>query len=304
MLSERMIREALPGLPLAVDAPMCDHTSFRIGGPADLLAMPRGVEELSALLTLAERHETPVLRMGNGTNLLISDQGIRGLVVKTCPGLAGVRRRGACEIVAGAGALLSRISEAAAEWGLSDMAFAHGIPGTVGGALVMNAGAYGGEISQVVAEAWGMEPNGALTPLISGERLNFSYRQSYFSQHPEVTATACVFCLTPGDPEAIRRDMTDLAKKRRASQPLEIPSAGSVFMRPPGGFAGSLIDSCGLKGHAIGGAQVSEKHAGFIVNRGGATCEEVKQLIAYIQGVVWARCGVELKCELKFAGDS
>jgi len=301
MLNDRDIRDALPGLPLFTQEPMSAHTSFRIGGPADMLALPRGEEETAELLRLASRHETPVFRMGNGTNLLISDAGVRGLVVKTCPGLAGITRRGGTQVSADAGALLARAASAAAGWGLSGLAFAHGIPGTAGGAVVMNAGAYHGEMSQVVLETHFVGPDGA-SGILTGSEHDFSYRHSFFTDHPDLMATKVVFQLTPGDPEVIRRKMAELAGCRRASQPLDAHSAGSVFKRPPGRFTGPLIESCGLKGYAVGGAQVSEKHAGFIVNRGGATCEDVKRLIAHIQETVLARHGVELTCELKFVG--
>ena len=303
MLTDRKIREALPGLSLFTQASMSAYTSFHIGGPADLLAMPRDAEELKALLQLSARHETPVLCMGNGTNLLVSDAGVRGLVIKTHPGFAQVVRRGDRDIEADAGALLSRVASKAAEWGLSGMAFAHGIPGTVGGALAMNAGAYGGEMSQVVLEAQGVGFDSA-SFFLTHAQLDFSYRNSFFGQNPEIMATSAVFRLTPDDPESIRRDMAALSGKRRASQPLEYPSAGSVFKRPPGAYAAALIDDCGLKGYAVGGAQVSEKHAGFIVNRGGATCEQVKRLIEYIQETVLTQTGVTLTCELKIVGES
>ena len=302
MLTDRSIWETLPGLPLLSDTPMCGHTSFCIGGPADLLAVPRDREELAALLALAAEHETPVFPMGCGANLLVSDKGIRGLVVKTHPGLDFVERLGESEISAGAGALLSSVASAAADWGLSGLAFAYGIPGTVGGAMVMNAGAYGGEMSQVVRKVRGLSR--FQTPMeLSNEEAAFAYRCSYFAYNPDITVISAVFKLQPGDREAIWRDMNMFWERRRASQPLEYPSAGSVFKRPPGYFAGKLIQDCGLKGAAIGDAQVSEKHTGFIINRGGATCEDVKRLIAHIQETVLARCGVELACELKFVGE-
>jgi len=306
-LDSRAIWEALPGLPLLAREPLCGHTTFRIGGPADLLAMPRSREELAGLQALAHEAGMPVSLMGGGANLLVSDKGVRGLVVKTRPGLSDIRRRGddgqgADGIIAGAGALLSHVAAAAAVWGLGGLSFAYGIPGTVGGAIVMNAGAYGGEMSQVVDSADVLTPDGMPFSLPAGD-LAFSYRRSYFTDNPGVTVTAAAFRLAPGDPASLRREMDALSQRRRASQPLEYPSGGSVFKRPAGHYAGRLIADCGLKGYRIGGAQVSEKHAGFIVNRGGATCEDVKRLIAHIQETVAAQTGVVLECELKFMGE-
>jgi len=300
MLTGRDVRRTCPGLPLYEREPMANHTSFRIGGPVDLLALPRGADEAAALLKLAARNGMPVFRMGNGTNLLVSDAGIRGLVVKTHPGLARIERRGETGIFADAGAPLSHIAERAAEWGLNGLAFAHGIPGTAGGAAVMNAGAYGGEMSQVIWETNYIDADGA-PGVLTGAAHDFDYRHSWFTDHPELTVTGVVFRLSPGDPEEIRREMAKWDGERQAKQPVD-PSAGSVFKRPPGHYVGPMIEGCGLKGYAVGGAQVSEKHAGFIVNRGGATCEDVMRVIEHVRERVLVQYGVELTCELRMVG--
>ena len=301
MLTIRDLEEKLPGLPVFAHAPMSEHTTFRIGGPADLLAMPRSEAELAELLALARERETAILVMGRGANLLVSDDGVRGLVIKTLPGLSGLSRRGTNELIAEAGVPLYRLAEAAADFGLSGLAFAHGIPGTVGGALSMNAGAYWGEMSQVVREVHALSSDGRSLPL-GRDELDFSYRHSYFSDNPAIVATRAVLELSPGNKESIRGEMERLSVMRASAQPLGIPSAGSVFKRPPGHYAGKLIQDCGLLGAAVGGAQVSEKHAGFILNRGGATCDDVKRLIARIQRQVLSRTGVALECELRYIG--
>jgi UDP-N-acetylmuramate dehydrogenase len=296
------IHERLPKTPVYADEPMSRHTSFAIGGPADLLILPRDTDELVAIIRLADTSGTPVFLMGNGTNLLVSDRGIRGLVVKTYAGLCRVARRGECQILADGGVLLSKLASAAAKWGLSGLAFAQGIPGTVGGAVCMNAGAYNGQMSQVVSRTDFVDETGRLGALTGSEHL-FSYRHSYFTEHPEAIVCGAVFTLTPGAEADIRSEMEDFAARRRASQPLELPSAGSVFKRPAGQFAGTMIAECGLKGMRVGGAQISEKHAGFIVNTGGATCEDVRRLIAIIQETVYRVRGIRLETEIKMVGE-
>lgn len=301
MLTSRDIRAICPDLPLFEQEPMRLHTSFRIGGPADLLAKPRSEAELQALLSCASAHETPVLLMGNGTNLLVSDAGVRGLVVKTHDGLSQVQRVGETRVAAGSGVLLSRLATAALSWGLAGLAFAHGIPGTVGGAVAMNAGAYGGEMKDTVWETAYHDGQGGEKTLSKDDHV-FSYRRSFFADHPHCVAVRTIFQLCPADRDVVKRDMDQYAQRRKASQPLEMPSAGSVFKRPPGRFAGTMIEACGLKGFACGGAQVSEKHAGFIVNRGGATCDDVLRLIVHIQETVLRQEGVRLEPEIKLVG--
>ncbi|MDR0381744.1 MAG: UDP-N-acetylmuramate dehydrogenase [Oscillospiraceae bacterium] len=302
MLDRQDILNVCPDMPVLVDEPMCRHTSFAIGGPVDLMALPASPAALAALLALAHRRETPVLLMGNGTNLLVSDRGVRGLVVKTHDGLSGLKRSGKREIVAGCGVLLSELAAAAARWGLSGLAFAHGIPGTVGGAVYMNAGAYDGEMSAVVRRTSYVGMTGQFG-VLTGPAHAFSYRHSFFTDHRRAFALEITLALTPGDPEAIRAETEALDARRRAAQPLDLPSAGSVFKRPPGGHAAPLIEACGLKGARVGGAAVSDKHAGFIVNRGGATCEDVRRLIGQIQERVHAETGVTLEPEIGLMGD-
>ena len=221
------------------------------------------------------------------------------LVIATPAGLSRVEAGGTPGTsLAEAGASLARVADFACRQGLAGLEFAHGIPGTVGGAVCMNAGAYGGEMAQVVREATLLLPEEGIRTL-TGAEMAFGYRRSFLTDHPDAVVLRAEFCLTPGDPAAIRGRMKELLEKRRASQPLEFPSAGSTFKRPEGYYAGTLIDQCGLKGLTVGGAQVSEKHAGFVINRGGATCADVKELIRQIQERVFAQAGVRLEPEVR-----
>ncbi len=293
----KRLAEALPELELRTDEPMSRHTTFRIGGPARLMALPKTEEELAGAVRLAAGFGEECLIIGNGSNLLVDDAGLDRFVVKTAPGLSSLHVEGE-SISAGCGVTLAALAAAAADRGLSGLAFAHGIPGSVGGAVVMNAGAYGGEMSQVTALVRWLDPAGAVheTP---GAACSFGYRHSAFSDGGRFVLSAR-FDLRLGDPEEIRAEMRDLMGRRREKQPLEYPSAGSVFKRPEGHFAAALIDRCGLKGLRVGGAQVSEKHAGFIVNTGGATCADVLALIEQIRQRVFAETGVELETEVKY----
>ena len=270
------------------------HTSFRIGGPADLFIEAKSREAAVDVLAQLRAQDTPVFVMGNGSNLLVSDAGIRGVVVKLA-NTSCVRKGNT--ILADAGAQLSQVASYAMREGLAGLAFSYGIPGTVGGACVMNAGAYGGEMSQVVAETIYLTHDNQID-LVSGVAHEFGYRTSVFQKNKDRVILAVRMQLTPGDPAQIRAEMEDCANRRREKQPLEYPSAGSVFKRPPGHFAGGLIEQCGLKGARIGDAQVSEKHAGFIINRGEATCDDVLQLIEKIQKTVQEQTGVLLECEI------
>ena len=275
------------------------HTSFRIGGPARRMAFPERGEQLVLLLDMAARCGARPLVMGNGTNLLAPDEGLDRLVIDTSAGLSRVEAGGTPGTsLAEAGASLARVADFACRQGLAGLEFAHGIPGTVGGAVCMNAGAYGGEMAQVVREATLLLPEEGIRTL-TGAEMAFGYRRSFLTDHPDAVVLRAEFCLTPGDPAAIRGRMKELLEKRRASQPLEFPSAGSTFKRPEGYYAGTLIDQCGLKGLTVGGAQVSEKHAGFVINRGGATCADVKELIRQIQERVFAQAGVRLEPEVR-----
>ena len=296
---DQQAADYLPDLRIEKEEPMDRHTSFRIGGPARRMAFPERGEQLVLLLDMAARCGARPLVMGNGTNLLAPDEGLDRLVIDTSAGLSRVEAGGTPgTILAEAGASLARVADFACRQGLAGLEFAHGIPGTVGGAVCMNAGAYGGEMAQVVREATLLLPEEGIRTL-TGAEMAFGYRRSFLTDHPDAVVLRAEFCLTPGDPAAIRGRMKELLEKRRASQPLEFPSAGSTFKRPEGYFAAALIEGCGLKGVGIGGAQVSEKHAGFVINRGGATCADVKELIRQIQERVFAQAGVRLEPEVR-----
>ena len=286
-------------LRVLADEPMARHTTFRVGGPARRMAFPASEGELTALLDLAVGEGYPYTVMGNGSNLLAPDGGLERLVVNTSS-MDGAFAEGTA-VRALAGATLARAANAAWRAGLSGLEFAHGVPGTVGGGVFMNAGAYGGELCQVVETVRAWFPGEGVVSL-AGSDCAFGYRRSLFAQRPAVVLSAD-FRLAPGDAGAIKGRMEELAAKRRASQPLELPSAGSTFKRPAGHFAGTLIDQCGLKGRRVGGAQVSEKHAGFLVNTGGATCADVLALIQIVQDTVRERTGVELEPEVRVLSD-
>ena len=274
-----------PDLEVLREEPMSRHTTFRVGGPARRMVRPASAAACAALLDAAWTAGWSLLMLGNGSNLLAADEGLDALVVHTGR-LDGLERTGERTVRAQAGVSLARLAS-----------FAQGIPGSLGGAVCMNAGAYGGELSQVVtaAEAW-MPGRGIVR--LAGEALAFGYRRSAFSgQRGGVLAAE--FLLEPGDPDEIRAAMEALGRRRREKQPLELPSAGSIFKRPQGHFAGALIEQCGLKGTRVGGAQVSEKHAGFIVNTGGATSADVLGLIREVQRVVKEKTGVELEPEVR-----
>lgn len=271
------------------DEPMSRHTSFGIGGPAEVFLRPHTRDELIQILEQAP----DAFVFGNGTNLLVSDAGIRGVAVTTA-GIRTLERLDETHISCECGALMSQVSSFAWKLGLGGLEFAAGIPGTVGGALCMNAGAYGGEMSQVITSSECLSDGRVSTA--TGH--SFGYRDSIYKKNPKLVALSAVFSLVPGDSENIRGRMDDFAARRKAKQPLEWPSAGSVFKRPPGGFAGTLVERCGLKGYSVGGAQVSEKHAGFIINRGGATCGDVIKLIEHIQKTVLENTGVSLDTEV------
>ena len=296
---DRWAADYLPDLRMACDEPMSRHTSFRVGGPAKRMAFPDRGEQLVLLLDQAERLGARPLVIGNGTNLLAPDEGLDRLVIDTSAGLDRLEAGDASgTVTAEAGVSLARLADFACRQGLTGLEFAHGIPGTVGGAVCMNAGAYGGEMAQVVSEVSVLFPEAGIRTL-SGADLAFGYRRSFLTEYPDAVVLRASFRLGPGDPDAIRASMRELMEKRRASQPLEWPSAGSTFKRPEGHFAGTLIDQCGLKGLTVGGAQVSEKHAGFVINRGGASAADIRGLIRQIQERVLAETGVRLEPEVK-----
>ena len=258
--------------------------------------MPATEEETAAVLQTAYELGVQPFFLGNGSNLLVSDAGYRGLVVKLSGELDACRRDGNC-LTLGGGMLLSRAAAAALEYGLTGLEFASGIPGTVGGGITMNAGAYGGELKHVISRVRVMHLDGTVQENPNSQ-CEFSYRHSAFLGGDQLILS-CTAALQPGSPEEIRATMDDLNQRRREKQPLEFPSAGSTFKRPKGYYAAALIDQCGLKGLSVGGAQVSEKHAGFVINRGGATCADVLALMEQVQEEVLRRTGVKLEPEVR-----
>ena len=286
--------------PLLLAEPMTKHTSFHIGGPAELMAQPQSEAELQSLLLKAAEAAVPVTLVGNGSNLLVRDKGIRGLVIKLGSMLRDIKVSGNV-LTFGSGVSLAQASRKAAELGLSGMEFAVGIPGSIGGAVYMNAGAYDGEMSKVVKSVRVMDAAGEVSELSAGE-LDFAYRHSALQGSDKIVTSVTVE-LAAGDKQAIAEKMADFSNRRITKQPLELPSAGSMFKRPPGYFAGTLIDQTGLKGYTVGGAQVSTKHAGFVVNIGGATAADVLQLISDVQAKVFAAHGVHLEPEVLVLGE-
>lgn len=286
--------------PLLVAEPMTKHTSFHIGGPADIMAQPQNEAELRALLIKAAEAAVPVTLIGNGSNLLVRDKGIRGLVIKLGNMLRDIDINGRL-LTFGSGVSLAMASKKAAELGLSGMEFAVGIPGSIGGAVYMNAGAYDGEMAKVVKSVRVMDAAGNVSELVA-EELDFGYRHSALQGSGKIVTSVTVE-LAAGDKQAIADKMADFSNRRITKQPLELPSAGSMFKRPPGYFAGTLIDQTGLKGYTVGGAQVSTKHAGFVVNIGGATAADVLQLISDVQAKVFAAHSVKLEPEVLVLGE-
>lgn len=280
------------------DEPLKKHTSFKIGGCADVFVMPKNYDELRFCLGAADQTETPVFILGNGSNILVSDKGIRGAVIST-EGLSALTVDGE-KVIAFAGAKLMSLCNFAKENSLSGLEFAYGIPGSVGGAVYMNAGAYGGEMKDVIESVYA-DKNGELV-LIKAEELDFSYRHSCFCDSNDIIVYA-VFSLKKGEKSLIDAKMKDIMQRRVDKQPLNYPSAGSVFKRPEGYFAGALIEGAGLKGMRIGGAEVSEKHAGFLINAGNATSKDVLDLIKYVQETVYKKDGVLLEPEVKLVGE-
>ena len=283
-------------LTIRENEPMAVHTTFRIGGPADLYLEWHGDAPLDEILRVIRASGQPLYILGRGSNVLVHDEGVRGVVLNTLS--AGEI---ACEgetITAGCGAGLASIASTALRHSLTGFEFAAGIPGSLGGAVCMNAGAYGGEMSQVVLRSWYVTEDGEYG-VIEDAGHDFGYRQSVYKEHPDWLVLRVELGLRAGEQETIRAAMEDYAQRRRDEQPLQYPSAGSTFKRPTGYFAGRLIEDCGLKGCTIGGAQVSEKHAGFLINRGDATCDDMLRLSEHVQRKVKDRFGVDLECEIR-----
>lgn len=290
----------LPESRIKTDEPMKQHTTFRTGGPADYFVMPETKEELRETVSLLKSARKPYYIVGNGSNLLISDTGYRGTVIQIYKEMSEITVNGNV-IRAQAGALLSRIAGKALESGLTGFEFAAGIPGTLGGACMMNAGAYGGEMKDVLSEVLVLTPEGEFVTL-SSEELEFGYRTSVIAKKGYIVLEASVL-LSEGAEKEIRERMEELRKKRVSKQPLEYPSAGSTFKRPEGYFAGKLIEDAGLRGFRIGGAQVSEKHCGFVINRGDATSAEILELMRQVSARVEEQFGVVLEPEVKRLGE-
>lgn len=292
------VTEAMPELVIRTEEPMSKHTTFRIGGAAEVFAAP-DARELPQLLAMAKGADVPVAVIGNGSNLLVGDRGICGLVIEIGERMSEVRIEGTI-LVAGAGALLSKAAQAAAAAGLGGLEFAAGIPGSVGGAVVMNAGAYGGEMKDVLQSVKVLTEEGELL-ILTTEELELGYRHSCVPERKYIVVEATME-LSAKPEEEIRACMAELRAKRVEKQPLEYPSAGSTFKRPEGYFAGKLIMDAGLRGYTVGGAQVSEKHCGFVINKGGATAADVRQLMQDVHDRVKEQFDVELEPEVKMIG--
>lgn len=302
----RAIEEVCSG-DLSVNEPLAKHCSFRTGGPADLFVKVRTADQLQQVMQQLQDAQVPVFLLGRGTNLLIGDGGYRGAIVTMAgentaseQSLCGIEVNGT-EMKAGAGATLGKIALTAKEHGLTGLEFAAGIPGSVGGGIMMNAGAYGGELKQVVREVCILTPEGEFVTK-SAQEMAFGYRTSILKHEPG-TVVSATFDLTEGDPAQIAARMEDLARQRMDKQPLEYPSAGSTFKRPEGYFAGKLIMDAGLRGYRVGDAQVSEKHCGFVINRGSATAAQIRTLIDDVQKVVFEKYGVSLETEVIMLGE-
>ena len=291
------VKSEIPSLDIRMEEPMSRHTSFRIGGPAKVMAFPKNTEELSALLKLSCTMDIKPRILGAGTNVLAPDEGIEGLVICLKDCLDGMKLLENDRVQVMGGVTMTRAAVFASNQGLSGMEFAHGIPGTVGGGIYMNAGAYGGELADICESVEVMTPDGELKTYSAAD-MGFSYRHSRLEGTGELVVSA-VFRLTPKETEAIRSQMKELMGRRSASQPLDLPSAGSAFKRPVGGYAAALIDQAGLKGFQIGGAAVSSKHAGFVVNMGGATAADVRALLGYVADAVYSQFSIQLEPEIR-----
>lgn len=293
------LENIMAGSGIFMEEPMKKHTTFRVGGPADVLVQPDETA-LAAVLGLCRQYHVPYSFIGNGSNLLVGDKGIRGVVIEMTEPMGNIEVHGT-QITAQAGAMLSKIANTAASNGLGGMEFAAGIPGSVGGAVVMNAGAYGGEMKDIIERVYVLDENGAQLEL-DRDALNLGYRHSCIPEKKYIV-TKVVLELVPRNEAEIRSEMKELNEKRAEKQPLQYPSAGSTFKRPEGYFAGKLIMDAGLRGYQVGGAQVSEKHCGFVINKGDATAADIRQLMRDVSDKVQAQFGVVLEPEVKMIGE-
>ena len=294
---QRKISAFLPEIEIRFNESMAKHTSFRIGGEVEAMAFPKTAQELADLLKTSAILDCNCAILGAGTNVLAPDQGIEGLVICLKDCMDGMEQLDETRIRVMAGVTMTRAAVFAANLGLAGLEFAHGIPGTVGGGVYMNAGAYGGEIKGVCESVEVMDRMGNIRRLTNGD-MDFSYRHSVLEETDAIVISAD-FVLVPDEPEAIKNRMKELIGKRSASQPLDLPSAGSAFKRPVGGYAAALIDQAGLKGFSVGGAAISTKHAGFAVNIGGATAEDVKSLLAQVSDRVFENSGIRIEPEIR-----
>ena len=292
------LMQICPDLQILEQEPMSRHTTFRVGGPVSLMALPQTAHQAEIAVRAAAEADIRPVFLGNGSNLLVPDAGCDAFVIKTTNGLCNMQVDGT-QVTAESGVLLARLAVFARDHGLTGLEFAHGIPGSLGGAVTMNAGAYDGEMAQVVTEVTYLTSEGQSE---TTNQFDFSYRHSAFLDGTRMILSVKLQLQT-GDVLAIRARMEELMERRKSKQPLEWPSAGSTFKRPKGYFAAALIDQCGLKGLTVGGAQVSEKHAGFVINRGGATCADVLTLMEQVRQRVFDATGVELKPEVKLLGE-
>ena len=280
--------------------PMSRHTTFRAGGPADFFVTPEKEGQVRKTLSLLKEAQVPRYIMGNGSNLLVGDRGYRGVILQICKKMNRIRIQDTV-IQAQAGALLSKVAAGAQAKGLTGFEFASGIPGSLGGAVMMNAGAYGGEMKQVLIQAQILNASGEIEDVLA-EEMELGYRSSVFSRNGGVILSASIQ-LEPGDPPAIQSRMEELKFLRTSKQPLEYPSAGSTFKRPEGYFAGKLIQDAGLRGFQVGGAQVSEKHCGFVINKDQATAMDIRSRMEQVSEKVYAQFGVRLEPEVKLIGE-
>lgn len=293
------LQNVMGGSGIFMQEPMKKHTTFRVGGPADVLVQPDETA-LAAILALCRQYHVSYSFIGNGSNLLVGDKGIRGVVIEMTDPMGNIEVNGT-KITAQAGAMLSKIANTAASNGLGGMEFAAGIPGSVGGAVVMNAGAYGGEMKDIIEKVYVLDENGAQLEL-DRDALDLGYRHSCIPEKKYIV-TKVVLELVPRNEAEIRSEMKELNEKRAEKQPLQYPSAGSTFKRPEGYFAGKLIMDAGLRGYQVGGAQVSEKHCGFVINKGDATAADICQLMRDVSDKVQAQFGVVLEPEVKMIGE-
>jgi UDP-N-acetylmuramate dehydrogenase len=299
-LTANLLKELIGKENVRTNEPMKNHTSFKVGGNADILVMPEDAEQLKRIMAFSSEENIPLFIMGNGSNLIVSDKGIRGITAKLSDNFCKCTVRDDV-IEAEAGILLSKIAHIALEHELSGLEFASGIPGTLGGAVFMNAGAYGGEMKDVVTYTQYLDRSGNLRS-VEGEAHQFGYRASFIQKEGGIVIKSGLK-LRKADKSEIKALMDDLNRRRKEKQPLHLPSAGSVFKRPEGYFAGKLVEDCGLKGFSIGGAEVSEMHCGFIVNTNNAKAADIINLIEHIQNTVKCKFGIELKTEVRIVGE-